>query len=143
MKRKYNDTTPMESPTEEEIVNAVRTLHNQWLHVYQLLLFHDPPLSNPSGWPLRVERIYSPFGITTSLRVSYGEYAEKLGLQFVVWVGMEDEEILTKARMLIDGKAMQMRDHRACCVYAQKVFCVCEASFECPLHGHMCIGSHD
>jgi hypothetical protein len=33
--------------------------------------------------------------------------------------------------------------HLACCVKAKRVFCVCIVSFECPVHGSRCYGTHD
>jgi len=32
---------------------------------------------------------------------------------------------------------------RACCDKAVRVRCVCEASWDCPVHGQWCWGSHD
>jgi hypothetical protein len=37
----------------------------------------------------------------------------------------------------------QVPDSMACCRKARRRFCVCFASFDCPVHGKTCIGSHD
>lgn len=31
----------------------------------------------------------------------------------------------------------------ACCEQAVRVFCVCRASYKCPVHGQTCHGSHE
>lgn len=34
-------------------------------------------------------------------------------------------------------------DLRACCANAVRVHCVCVASYRCPTHDAVCVGSHD
>lgn len=143
MKSKYvkAERTPIECPTKEEIFKAVRILGDQFLHVYQVLHFNDPPLTNPHGFPLSVKRKVTSV-VTTVIEVSNPKYI-KNGLYFYTNGQEPNEEILEKAKMLIEGEKLEKPHTLACCPFAKKVFCVCRASFECKLHGNSCHGSHD
>lgn len=140
-------------PTKEEIANAIEIINDQSLHYYQLLYFNDfkkdksgyfplNPLTSAEGIPLKITRYSYGIQCTAFLKISYVDYENSKGLYFFV-NDESDDVVLEKARMLIEGAKLEKVDRRACCVFAKKVFCVCEASFECPLHGRKCVGSHD
>jgi hypothetical protein len=50
---------------------------------------------------------------------------------------------LLEALERLPGTDWQVPDSWACCRKARRVFCVCSASFTCPVHGNFCIGTHD
>lgn len=142
MPRQKEQQTPKPSPKPQQINDAVQALSDQHLHVYQLLYFQN--LTTPTG-PLKIRRVISSLGTATVLLSVTNEshFATGKGLFFNVRPETPDEEILEKAKLLLDGNTKEKPFHEACCVYAERRFCVCRISFTCPLHGSTCIGTHD
>ena len=125
--------------SRQKILEAVNTLSNQQLHIYQVLYFKG--LTSPGGRPLEVKRhVPNPVIVSPLIEISY---PPQTSLKFFCWGSESDEEILTKARMCIEGYGKPKVDFRACCCYAKFRGCVCTVSFDCPLHGKTCFGTHD
>ena len=127
-------------PSDDEISNAISVLSQQTLHFYQLLYFKG--LSSPYGNPFKVERHIVSSGLTTIIKIlpnGHEEYA------FYVRNSDDDETVLKKVKLIQDAleSGKEKIDGMACCPLAERRNCVCVASFECPIHGNMCVGSHD
>lgn|SRR5574343_61768 len=129
---------PVELPSSEDVWKAVELLRNQVLHYYQILLYEG--LSEPNGYPITVERKESVLGPTTRV-VMYPKHKPELSYTFNETDS--DEDVINKARFLLDGLTKKKIHPKACCGYAKFRNCVCEVSFECPLHGTRCVGTHD
>lgn len=129
-----------ECPSWEEVTKAVEVLNKQFLHVYQLLFSEG--LTNPYHYAkLKVGRKF--VSNTTTVLIEVYVPDRENGLHFSTRVTDEsDEEILRKARMLVDGRGMKKLPH-ACCPYAERISCVCLASFSCQIHGETHVGTHD
>lgn len=136
-----NSRHPVSCPSDDEISDAISVLSQQTLHFYQLL--HFKGLSSPYGNPFKVERVIrSGNEPTTIIQISpsgHEEYA------FNVYNGDDDKMVLEKVKLIQDAlqSGKERIDKMACCPLAKPRNCVCVASFECPIHGNMCIGSHD
>lgn len=127
---------PIACPPKEEISKALRVLSDQLLHVYQIMWFAGIPCLRG---PLKVERKQEGTILSFWIKVYHVDNPD---LYFFANGSEPDEEILKKARMLLDGKKEKI-SARACCCYAVKQACVCIESSTCPLHGTKCYGSHD
>jgi len=132
---------PVPCPNRGVIEEATYVLGRQELHVYQLLYFNC--LCNPSGHPFAVKRrvqstpnawLVAPLDIVPFKRPEYG---------FSVWGDEPDEAILDKARKLLSVLDKPTLSANACCPLAVRRQCVCVESFECEVHGSLCVGSHD
>lgn len=140
-----------EMPTAGDLARASEVLRAYQLHFYQLLWFQDPKLTTPGhpGSPFDVDfhpvhRLCIQFKVTTL-------HGRDKGYDFIVNSGVldhleeSDKIILSKCQLILesvrDGKEKIHR--RACCPVAIFRGCVCEVSFDCVIHGTMCIGSHD
>ena len=133
---------PVPCPSYNEISGAVDILSDQLLHVYQVLYFQKPKLTDPLGNPLKVKRYLTTGGhasITNIIEISNPRQPE---LNFDCMGNEPDEEIIKKAKLCLEGEG-KVKEQYACCPLAKRVSCVCIASFECPLHRGTCVGSHD
>jgi hypothetical protein len=157
---------PVRLPSDEEISKAFEVLSAQETHWYQLLYFNG--LTSPGGNPVVVERGYWTAGSTRNVQSVINIYpnpslkliqdkvplllhpdareAQALiiakGLGFTIRHDDTDEGVLEKVEMMMEGLDKPVREY-ACCGLAEPRNCVCVASFECPLHGTRCTGSHD
>lgn len=134
---------PVPCPDDHSIAEAIKTLEDQRLHVYQLLYFNN--MTSPRGTPLCVERDVRGHFITGHLKISVNSvHGGMNGLEFVVYGG-NDEEILRFSKMILEADQIGMKKphKQACCPYAVQIPCVCAWSFNCPIHGETHIGSHD
>ena len=132
---------PISCPSPEAISKAIDILSNQLLHFYQLLYFKG--LTNPYGNPFNVERAtYQETNPTTNICIYPAGHKE---FAFYVHDKEDDEKVLKNVKLIQDAlqSGKPKIDGMACCSLAERRQCVCVASFECPIHGNMCIGSHD
>ena len=136
----FKGRKPVALPSQDAISKAVEILSDQELHYYQLLFFNG--LSNTNGTPFSVERKTYGKGlnhITTAIHIFpivHPEYG------FCVNGDMTDEQVLKNAQDLLDNIHKLPLAH-SCCPLAVVRQCVCYASFDCPIHGKRCVGSHD
>lgn len=157
---------PVPCPSNDEVSAAFDVLSQQALHWYQLLYFKG--LTSPSGNPVVVERGYwethgclhpqsvimvypnpslPPIWNKVPMLVHYDakisqakEIAKRYG--FAIRHDDTDETVLKKVKLMMDGLGKPVMEY-ACCSLAERRNCVCVASFECPIHGNSCVGSHD
>ena len=142
MKEKIKNQTPAACPSREEVSKAVGVLWDQQLHYYQLLYFKG--LTDPYGIPYKVSRdsICESNNPTDCLNISRQNHPE---YTFFVPNGTKDEYIMKNIELIENAikKGLKKEHNLACCPLAKQVQCVCVASFDCPIHGRFCIGSHD
>lgn len=106
------------------------------LALYQLFYAHG--LTSPWGNPWKVSFLlgHPKGGSGHGFYAERGEYvlfsrdAHKL-LTYVQWL----QEAFNNGKGKIEP--------RACCPLAEYRNCVCEVSFQCPIHNSTCIGTHD
>lgn len=157
---------PVPCPSSDKVSAAFDVLTQQALHWYQLLYFKG--LTTPGGNPIMVERGYwesagclhpqtviniypspdlpairdmVPSLIHVDAKAHQAkEIAKRMG--FTIRYDDTDETVLKKVKMMMGGLGKPVRQW-ACCSLAKPRNCVCVASFECPLHGDRCVGSHE
>lgn len=136
-----------ECPSRNEISEALNVLRNQHLHIYQTLFFQKPPLTQPgNGGIFGIERMETSGFLTVLIKVYHQRYPS---FWFTVLdnAGMLDkikliQEYIAKCQNAKIDPENKLSD-RACCPLAEHTPCVCIESFQCPLHGNSCHGSHD
>lgn len=128
---------------------ACKILNDLKLHYYQLLYTQNPRMTCAGAGA-------SPFEVLNDsvhqacIKIKFkgkSEYdffvtpGEKQKLTDGEW----DEQILEKCKLILCAhKEEKQKIHpKACCGLASVRLCVCEISFECPLHGVKCYGTHD
>lgn len=131
---------PINKPSVDEISAALKVLNNYWLHYYQLLYFEQPKLTAPgSGRPFNLRIDPERLGC---IRVSF---VDDTSYDFHINSSEADQDLLAKCRLVLDAhKAKKTKvDRLACCPLATFRNCVCNVSFNCPVHGQKCVGTHD
>lgn len=134
---------PVPLPSEQCLEEAYEALSAFQLHYYQLLYFNNPPLTQPgSGGAFHVD--FNPKAFMTLKIICHAnpEY------NFIITPythESKDEEILNICHMILKAinEKKEKISPRACCPLAKWQHCVCFESFACPIHGSLCIGSHD
>lgn len=135
------ENKPQACPDKEDIWKAIEILDDQWLHFYQLLFFKH--LTNPYGYPFTVERhpsLSGRGGLTTGIDIYPKEHPD---FKFTVFDDKDDETVHKNIELIQNAIGKEKVSEHACCPLATHRQCVCVASFECPIHGVTCIGSHD
>ena len=134
---KWRKYTPVPCPKNPLIDEAVEILGKQRLHIYQLLFYRGLTQPGLNARPLVITRNTTALGI---LKIEH--HSREKGLYFNLRGTETDEEILKKAKLVLDAVGKPVQDY-ACCAHAVPRMCVCRASFDCELHGPTCVGSHD
>lgn len=132
---------PHACPSQDEIWSAIEILDDQWLHFYQLLYFKG--LTNPGGYPFTVERHFSSGTnrLTAGIDIYPKDHPE---FKFTVFEHLQDAEVELNLQLIQEAiQANKPKLEYACCPLATPRQCVCMASFECPIHGNTCVGTHD
>ncbi len=132
---------PQSCPNKEDIWRSIEILDDQWLHFYQLLYLKQ--LTNPYGAPFTVERHASSGSshLTTGIDIYPKDHPE---FKFTVFCDDDDKMVLKNLKLIQEAIRNDKKTlEYACCPLATPRQCVCVASFECPIHGNTCVGSHD
>lgn len=131
---------PAPRPPMEKIMAATSVLQDQVLAVYQRL--YKVGLTSPGkgGWPFEAR--------ISVEHLACIEIVNKIEPKFNFLLGPHDdiESVVPKCEAIfasINGGETGLAGSKACCSLAKTRFCVCDASFECPVHGITCHGSHD
>jgi hypothetical protein len=132
---------PVAAPSKEAISAAVEAFQQWELHYYQLLWFHNPVFTKPGQWA-------APFKVRQSkehIRCIQVEFPANQDYNFLVTPDMLDAEFMAKCELIWSSHNEQRvkKQNLYCCPLATGRNCVCVCSFECPIHGVRCIGSHD
>lgn len=119
-------------PSEAELDHAWGILHAQESAIYRTLL--DARLAG-LGKPYSVTRENT----NTVLTIERQDHPE------FTFVASSPDGLLEKIGLIEEAiKSGRQKDHHLdCCPLARNVFCVCSHSYDCPLHGRRCFGSHD
>lgn len=140
---------PRELPSRDSLQSAIRTISDWWLHFYQLLHFHTPPLANVNYYdpPFVVEvGDTSTAGIVGHLNIICRQSPQyNFALSPLDHTEDVDEATLRKCESVLEAiEANKQKPHpSACCGLAETTGCVCAYSCRCVLHGRRCVGSHD
>lgn len=141
---KGGSPSPVEQgPTQKEFDAACDVINKYCLRLYQLLW--AAKLTEPG----RANTKYKwDTGIGETPCCGIGHWLEAKGPDGVGVVsvrGKTPEEVYTKIVMIEAGKKEGRKrvSHRACCILATRRDCVCLESFNCPVHGTQCHGTHD
>ena len=127
-------------PTDEAVMQAISVLSNQAVSIYQEL--YAEGLTEPGGGgKFRVSRHINAGFLTVLLDVSLNA----ANSDCYTFTTKTPDGVLDKAHLVMEAYAAKReRCHAlACCPLAVRRSCVCTASFDCPLHGHICHGSHN
>ncbi len=136
--RSEMDVEPL--PAMESIDSALNVLSNQMLHFYQLLYKNGLTSPGQHGSPFKLERYFNAGFMTPFIKISPSD--DKQGSLAFLVKDEADEEVLKKVALAKEGMG-KAKPSLACCSLAVVNPCACVASYKCPLHGSMCIGSHD
>ena len=127
---------PAACPNEVEVSRACNAYSDQELHLYQVLFLEGLTLPANSGI-LGFERVKMSPILRVFLRL-------QPTLGFEVFPPRDTvETILEKATLLLEAGEKERTLPYSCCSLAAPKSCVCSYSYHCPLHGDMCVGSHD
>lgn len=126
---------PPKCPSESELQIAQTILHDQFISIYQTLYYQNLTGPGDSG-EFRLVRLQdSPL----TFHISHYKYP---GFYFRT---KTPTNVLSSCNLILaaikSGK-LEKPPH-SCCPLASSQPCVCSASFNCPIHGSMCYGSHD
>lgn len=128
-------------PSLDEVSRAVDVLTRQQVSVYQAL--YAEGLAEPGNRGVfRVRRaVYDETRPTTLISVAPSAEGEEA----YAFLTNTPDGVLAKANLILHAiREGREKIHKlACCPLAKPRGCVCFASFNCPLHGQQCHGSHD
>lgn len=134
------EMNPKPLPSDADLDKAFKVVGDWWLHYYQLLFFHNPPLTKPgkNGYPFHI-KISPEHSHCIAVEHSKPEF------NFLITRGMLDAEVLAKCELILSNAHKPKINVMACCGLATNLSrpCVCAYAFECPIHGEMHIGTHD
>lgn len=138
--RKPKPFKHVECPTSEEISNATSVLGDFVLSLWQEL--YSQGLSLPgNGGHFSVE-----------LATYNGKPCDFLWIKptnpifaHYAFVACNLEQLKEKIKLVMDGikNDAVKKNSSYCCPLAEHRFCVCTISWDCPLHGTQCVGTHD
>lgn len=129
---------PQDCPAEDAVSQACRVLHDQQLSIYQVLYVDGLTSPGSQGGQFRLRRSVEYLACVEI--IPSGENHRHYGFFARSPEGVKDK-VLFIAEAIKLGK---MKVHsRACCPLALIRGCVCDISFDCPVHGVQCHGTHD
>jgi hypothetical protein len=130
--------------TEDGFMKVCNQLNDALLGFYQI--FYREKLTQPGshGGPWKLSLSFPTGGLTIGYWV---EASRKFpNGDFIFTRAKTPQKLLFNAKALDHAYLianMKKFDPRVCCALAQRQNCVCSLSWECPIHGSQCIGSHD
>lgn len=120
------------APTNEDVYKALEVLGAQQLHVTAEV--------RKANMPFDVKRVVTNGQVTALLKLVHRNHPS-------YWFCAKSKEGLAEKLKLIQDNIAAGKtecDHKdACCPLAEHRSCVCRASFDCPIHGVTCHGSHE
>lgn len=128
-------------PSPDEIKKACDVYGNWQVHMYHLLYFHVPRLTEP-GQPARPFWVgFNPKHIGC-LQLNVPADPD---YNFSILATMTDEAFMEKCLAIYEAlmSSRQKVNTLSCCPLAKIRGCVCTISFECVVHGTKCHGTHD
>lgn len=134
-------TIKQQIPKYNDICNALDVLRDQKLAIYQELYEYGFTQPGTNGGEFRLERSVNS-GFTT---VFINIIPNNLNYVSYTFSTKDTEGLLEKILLIKES----INDNRskvhslACCPLAKIRSCGCAVSFDCPLHGAQCHGSHD
>lgn len=132
-------SNPVETPSEAEVLKAVKVLNDARLAVYQAL--YEYGFTNPEGNPFLVRYHIISGHLTCWIEVVYnGPRGEEYAFS------VKDPRNGLVNTMMLDEAIKEGKkpiSYRACCPLAEHRGCVCLESFDCVIHGQSCFGTHD
>lgn len=100
--------------------------------------FYEAGKSTPKGYPWKIDLV-SLYNVHITISASY-RHDPRMTIYGRDPIKLFDQAMLLEQAHK-DGK--KYLSTRACCILAERRSCVCIESFNCPIHGVSCYGSHD
>lgn len=127
-------------PPKEAIDQALKTLRDQEVNIFQMLYFNGLARPGNQGGKYKLGRSFTNGMVTSAIRVCNSQHPQ------FYFLARNSDEVMDKVvlieKAIQEGKTEKI-DRRACCPLAETRSCVCLISFTCPIHGTQCHGSHD